>query len=438
MKKIFTVLMALVCAANIYAQQLSSVGIGISGLYINDIEVYKGDLYAGGYFAPGGTASQHVLRFDGAAWKHMSGGISGGQYPFIKKFCVHNDKLFMTGAFTKTGTTTTLDFGVWNGTAWEDPKGGLNNAWTLVEYNNTLYAGTNIYLKDGGKAAFFWKWDTNTGWVNLSDSFTVEASPNFDLQGINAMMVYNGKLIVAGLFSEINGQTVNNIAEWDGSKWSKLGSGTNGDVKTLSRYYNKLYIGGSFDEAGGNAAQRLASWNGTAWIGYNTVIDYDVDALQVYDDDLYIGGSFFNPARGLIKYDGANFTTPFKLNGGVSKLLSYKNDLYIAGDFDTIDNKRFSLIAKFHIDGVGVQEVSKNTLKVYPNPATDKLVINITGLQEGKALVTIYDNLGRVVSETNMDTNSELLLPVNQLPQGTYWVIVKQDEAYVSGRFVKQ
>lgn len=440
MKKIFTIFLALVCAANIiYAQQLSPVGNGIQGIYINDISVYKGELYAGGYFTPASVAAQHVYKFDGTSWKTMSGGISGGAFPFIKSFCTHNNKLYMTGAFTKTGTTATLDFGIWNGATWEDPKGGLNNAWALVEYNNTLYAGTNTYQTNGGKAAFLWRWNETTGWVNISDSFTYEpSSQNYGLQGINQMMVYNNKLVVAGNFSHINGLEVNNIAMWDGTNWEKLGQGTSNDVSALTMYYGKLYAGGWFDSVGNETAGRLAVWDGTKWSGFTTGIDYQVTALHVYDDDLYIGGSFFKPARGLIKYDGANFTTPFTINGSVSKLLSFKNDLYIAGDFDTINNQRFSLIAKYHIDGVGVQEVSKNTVQVYPNPVSDNLTINHPSITNGLAQICIYDNLGRELLNTPIDIQGTLQLPVQKFAAGSYYISVKQGHSYYTGHFIKQ
>ena len=46
----------------------------------------------------------------------------------------------------------------------------------------------------------------------------------------------------------------NNIARWDGSSWSALGSGVNGYVTALAMLGNDLFVGGGFTTAGGIAA----------------------------------------------------------------------------------------------------------------------------------------------------------------------------------------
>ena len=41
---------------------------------------------------------------------------------------------------------------------------------------------------------------------------------------------YGGNLIAAGAFTNAGGVSVNNIAQWNGTSWSALGSGMNNSI----------------------------------------------------------------------------------------------------------------------------------------------------------------------------------------------------------------
>jgi hypothetical protein len=71
----------------------------------------------------------------------------------------------------------------------------------------------------------------------------------------HALCVYDGKLIAGGNFVVANCTLAANIASWDGSSWSPLGSGMNNDVFALAVYDNKLIAGGDFTTAGGRECQ---------------------------------------------------------------------------------------------------------------------------------------------------------------------------------------
>jgi len=59
-----------------------------------------------------------------------------------------------------------------------------------------------------------------------------------------ALCVYDGKLIAGGHFKVAGCTFTTNIASWDGSSWSPLGSGMNDFVEALAVYDNKLIAGG--------------------------------------------------------------------------------------------------------------------------------------------------------------------------------------------------
>jgi len=52
----------------------------------------------------------------------------------------------------------------------------------------------------------------------------------------------------------------NNIASWDGSGWSPLGSGTNYSVADLTVHDNNLVVAGWFMVAGSKVSPYLARW----------------------------------------------------------------------------------------------------------------------------------------------------------------------------------
>ena len=80
----------------------------------------------------------------------------------------------------------------------------------------------------------------------------------------------NGNLIAGGDFGSAGGVGSNNIAEWNGSSWSPLGSGVSSSggnwVLAMAISGNgKVYAGGFFSTAGDRPANNIAMWNGTDW-----------------------------------------------------------------------------------------------------------------------------------------------------------------------------
>lgn len=128
-------------------------------------------------------------------------------------------------------------------------------------------------------------------------------------------------LVAGGLFSSIGGVTAANLAVWNGSAWSDLGGGTNGEVRSMfvanvpdcsnpaNVAQNQLLVGGSFTRVGATQQYAyLARWNGTAWNAFptlnpcsGTASNYgSVTCMTMFDPDgpgpapseLIIGGEF--------------------------------------------------------------------------------------------------------------------------------------------------
>jgi hypothetical protein len=68
----------------------------------------------------------------------------------------------------------------------------------------------------------------------------------------------SGNLYIGGGFTLVGNTLATNIAQWNGSRWSALGSGMNSDVFALAVSGSTLYAGGGFTTAGTNVSAYAA------------------------------------------------------------------------------------------------------------------------------------------------------------------------------------
>jgi hypothetical protein len=248
-------------------QRWDALGSGVSGPpspSVRALAVWDSgggpELYAGGVFATaGGVAASAIAKWNGEAWAALGSGVGGGFPPSVAALLVFDSgtgpELYATGAFETAGGVTAARIARWNGSHWSAVGTGLSSP------------GLALAVHDDG------------------------AGP---------------KLYAGGSFTVAGGVSANRIAKWDGSSWSRLGSGMSGTAAHVSalRVHDDgsgpaLYAGGGFVSAGGVAASNVARWDGTAWTALGSGLAGSVDdvwALAVYDDGsgpaLYAGGEF--------------------------------------------------------------------------------------------------------------------------------------------------
>jgi hypothetical protein len=104
-------------------------------------------------------------------------------------------------------------------------------------------------------------------------------------------------LYAGGTFATAGGVPANNIARWDGTTWTPLGTGVVGTVLSLAVWDDgngpALFAGGAFTTAGGAPASRIARWDGVAWSSPGSGIDGFVRALENFDAGTGGGGGLF-------------------------------------------------------------------------------------------------------------------------------------------------
>ncbi len=273
-----------------------------------------GELVIGGDFSTfAGADANRVARWNGASWDVMGAGVNNS----VSCFAVWDadgsgstpPHVIAGGHFTTAGGVGANRVARWDGSAWHPLGGGV-----------------------GGEARTMTTWDADG------------AGPGSDL------------LIVGGVFASASGVTVNRVASWNGSQWSALGLGVQGQsVDALAAFDPdgggpappELIAGGTFFIAGGLPASRIARWDGSTWStlgsGMSSSGQIAVRALRVFDSgsgpSVFAGGVFSGaggvPVNGIARWDGTQWH-PLGLGidaGYVDTLAVFKSMLVVGGSF---------------------------------------------------------------------------------------------------------
>jgi len=247
-----------------------AIGLAILPLgFVSDLEVYNGQLYAGGAFTrAGGQDVNNIARWNGTDWLPVTGpsgtGVLLGGSVFasvVWDMTLVDGQLIVAGQFDTAGGVPANSIAAWNGTTWSSlGQPALQDLAILsVEGYNGRVAASRSYVVDNFNVNDV-AWRNLGVWSVLGDPFN---------GNVRDMTIYNGLLVAGGQYETIGALTVNHVATWNGSAWSALsgpsGVGTNGDVFAVAAHWGFLFTGGFFSQAGGQAVANIARWNGAAW-----------------------------------------------------------------------------------------------------------------------------------------------------------------------------
>lgn len=197
------------------------------------------------------------------------------------------------------------------------------------------HAYSNATLK------FIARWDGET-WQQVGENLTGGGLNAVELWDPDGAGPLEARLVIGGYFySPIDGISLANVAEWDGTTWQPLGNGPDLTVNALTTWdpdgdgpaVDLLVAGGVFSHAGGAPANSIAAWNGTTWQELGSGVSSDgpyptsVSCLTTWDPDgdgplgiqLIAGGGFTSAggvaAKHVARWDGSTWHA---LGGGCS------------------------------------------------------------------------------------------------------------------------
>lgn len=299
------------------------------------------NLYAGGYFsAAGGVAANNVARWDGNDWSALGTGTNG----YVYSSTVLGSDLYVGGSFTTAGTASAKNIAKWDGTSWSAVGTSIEPAVYSI-----INDGTNVYIGTSETASYarLYVWNGTI----LDEIARMGGSTN---DRIFALLHDGTNLYAAGSFLSVSGVSASNIARWNGSTWSPLGTGVNNRVRSLAYDGVNLYACGEFTTAGGVTAIGVAKWDGTSWSSLGDGTNASALSLAHDGEYLYMGG-YFSIVSGvnankIAKWDGMEWS---EVGGSVDtgNLVDALNIsdsiLYMGGSFSTVGGINANNIAYY-------------------------------------------------------------------------------------------
>jgi hypothetical protein len=332
----------------------ASVGLGTSGK-VNSLAVIGNDLFAAGLFATaGGVTVNNIAKWDGLAWSELGSGTNS----YINAVAASLGNLYAAGTFTMAGGTTAKGIAKWNGNAWsalDDGIGYLGTIYTLAADGADLYIGGNFsFYTDKHLLPF-----DPSNHYDVAHNIAKWNGSAWSILGtgtngiVNQLAVGGGFVYASGSFTVAGGLAARNIARWNGGTWSALGAGLEYTAWALAVSGDKLYAGGPFRTAGGVTAPFIAKWDIAAWSAFASGMDGVVMATAVIGSDLYIGGNFTTiggvSANRIAKWNGSVWSSLGSgMNHDVHALQVIGTDLYAGGRFTTAGGVPANRLAKWN------------------------------------------------------------------------------------------
>lgn len=291
---------------------------------VRALAAYEDELYVGGEFdEAGGVSANHVAKWNGQQWSPLGSGTNGPVNALVSRFGV---QLYAGGSFSLAGGVEVNNVAEWYFGAWSPMGDGLdgivedltwqrdsrvvaagdfliaggtlaerqiagftggewvaeNVAFTAGLAHAVLYGPAGLVM--GGQFSVVW-WDTKgysvarkVGPLWQALSLGVGLDDVIEPGEVRVLANFAGGVAAGGLFKLAGGLPASNVAFHDGSVWTALGAGVDGDVLALTEYRDHLVVGGSFATAGGLPFANIAAWNGVRWSQHVPVL---LDDLRV-------------------------------------------------------------------------------------------------------------------------------------------------------------
>ena len=378
----------------------------------------SGNLYAGGSFTQiGGLIAKRIAKWNGVNWSAIGTGMDNTVRAI--EFDAGGN-IFAGGAFITADGNTVNHLARWNGSTWVAVGTGTNgDVRAMLRSGSYIYIGGNFTTANGSVAlhlarlngssltSFGSSFNDNIYTLNFNNSGNLIAAGSFTLinnlsfsnialyngsawsplgtldNGLNDKgyaVVYdsiNNSVYIGGKFTSARGTVVNQIVKWDGSNFSTLGTGFNGTINDLVvDNSGNLYAGGDFTTAGGVSAYRIAKWNGTSWASVGSGMNDAVYGLYIDNSgNLYAGGKFTtaggNTAKYFAKWNGSTWAGMGTFDTYVRSICADNNgNIYAAGEFSIVDGNIVNYIAKW--DGSSWSSLGSGTNNIIFSIVFDK------------------------------------------------------------------
>lgn len=232
----------------------------------------------------------------------------------------------------------------WNGTDFRalGPGFGLPEArrvYALTAHGGRLYAGGDFNLIGRlGDARGLAAWD-GTAWTRLGTGLNqTSGNPSCD-----QLTTWNGRVVASGYFTGGGSVTSRNVIAWNGTGWEGLNGGFAGQGARLADWNGELIAAGLLqtEMGSGSPLGHVARWTGTQWVTIGTVAPAaGASATRVvsWNGTVIAAGLFSSVSSvGALNIASWNGTAWAPLGAGLNGLVTalgvHAGDLYASGTF---------------------------------------------------------------------------------------------------------
>lgn len=196
-----------------------TVGGGLVGSPFAMVE-FEGELYVGGEMSDAGglPGTIGIARWNGTRWASVGGGAAGAAVPSnafggdrVYALTIYRGRLYAGGWFAPFGTNARISVASYKANTWTVLPGQPNREITSMEvYCNELYVHGPYITRFGNVPALqLGRWTPNGGWRAVG--------VHGDWSTITDLATFDGKLYAAGA-----GYHYNRVVRWNGTRWDSL------------------------------------------------------------------------------------------------------------------------------------------------------------------------------------------------------------------------
>ncbi|MGI6592883.1 MAG: T9SS type A sorting domain-containing protein [Bacteroidales bacterium] len=350
-----------------------------------------------------GSCNVNVACSEGANWVNQKNGVvkirlrAGSYYYLCSGSLVNNTKNDCTPYILTADhcgyESSTNDLNYW--IFYFNYEAGTCNGTTPIYYNHTVTGCTLVAHDNYGS--------TNSG----SDFFLVKLKNNVP-QNYNPY--YNG--------------------------WSRYttpistsGVGIHhpgGDIKKISTYQNTLYSGYS--------THWRVSWVATA--NGHGITEGGSSGSPLFNSSGKIIGTLTSGTTSCDNLNGSDYYGKFSYHWASN---GSTNDKKLQPWLDPLNQNPMELNGRdFCVVNIDDYEILKNSVNIYPNPARDYINININNPDIKFFTIYIYDILGNLIFQSDINYNDTYKYDVSYLEKGTYIIKITTDINSISLPFITQ
>jgi hypothetical protein len=176
------------------------------------------------------------------------------------------------GSYVDAGSLTS-----WDGVAWRAEPGIAGRILRLDWVADTLWAGGELILTDGGQAVHASLARRVDGVWSRADTLSIT--------NVEAVTSDSRHWFFAGRWTYSG---LSEVWEWNGSSWRRIGQ--IGDVYSMCVHQGQLIAGGSLTTVNTRPVQSVAAWDGIQWVGLpdGSSSPYHVYVWRVFSDGTHL------------------------------------------------------------------------------------------------------------------------------------------------------